>query len=150
METIVLIGMVVPFDKTNFCWYNLITTKGHWKGVGMNGEVLCTRKDFERARAVILNHLQRDGVDTRRNLSKYRQFGIPYEAIELAVRYLKSKGIIEELYTLPKDQGVTGKRKEYLALTVALDAKSVELPDNVVRVADAMKRIADYQEAEAV
>ncbi len=107
-------------------------------------EVLCTRRDFERARSAILDYLQKSGYTTRRTLSNFRVWGLPYEAIELALRDLLAKGTVEELYVLPGTRR-NGVRPEHYGLSVALDAKAVELPEGVVRESEAFGLIADLE-----
>lgn len=108
-------------------------------------EVLCTRRDFERARADVLEYFQKHGYAARRMLSNFRVWGLPYEAIELAIRDLRQKGIIEELYTMPPPMRRTGQRKEYYGLTTALDTRAIQLPEGIVRESQAFKLIADYE-----
>ena len=109
----------------------------------MAASVLCTRRDFERARTTVLRLFQEQGVVTRRQLSSFRMFGLPYDSIELAVRDLISKGAIEELYVLPSPHKRNGQRPVWLALSAALDTKAVTLPPGVVRFSKALELIAD-------
>lgn len=100
--------------------------------------LLATRKDFERARELVLERMQKDGVVLKRHLSVFKMWGISHEAINLAILDLSKKGIIEELYAMPNKQG---QRKEYWALTIALDAGSVDLPEGTVRASKALELI---------
>lgn len=111
----------------------------------MAGVTLATRADFEKAQRLILRFFESEGIATRRSLSTFKGWGVTYEAIELAIRYLRSKGIIEELYPLPDRPGKTGNRKEYFGLTSALDAMAVELPEGIVRESRAFQLIADAE-----
>lgn len=113
----------------------------------MRNELLCTRRDFEHARSLLLKYFQENGIATRRELSRFKVFGLPYESIELAVRDLRAKGSIEELYVLPRSEFGRGQRPEYWGLTVALDAKAITLPEGVIRESTALGLIADYEEA---
>ena len=104
---------------------------------------LTNRTDFDKAYRLILAFMQQNGVVTRRQMSNFRSWGIPYEAVELAVRKLRADGVIEELYTLPTARRNHGQRSTYYALTTALDAGNVELPSGVLRESKALKLIEE-------
>lgn len=106
-------------------------------------EYLTTRRDFERAKTLVLQYFHENSIATRRELSNFRIWGLTYEAIELAIRDLKRKGIIEELYVLPQREQKAGQRPEYYGLITALDSHAAILPQNVIREKKAFELIAD-------
>lgn len=108
---------------------------------------LCTQQQFEKARDEVLRFFQRNGFASRRQLTAFKVFGLPYDAIELALRHLLAKGIVEELYVLPSAEKRTGVRAEVYGLTSALDARTVLLPEGVVRERLAFELIAEVEHA---
>lgn len=106
-------------------------------------EVLCTKNDFEYARSLILKHLEKVGVETRRRFTDFKYMGLSYEAIDLAMRDLIAQGIVEELYSLPTIRSNPGQRKIWVGLVTALDLGQAEVPEGTMRLSEALKLIAD-------
>lgn len=101
--------------------------------------VLCTRNDLLKACALIMSTMRSQGVVARNQLASLRTFGLTYATLELAIRDLKAQGLIEELYVLPEETSRPGRRKDYYALTVDLDAGQVTLPEGTIRERDALQ-----------
>jgi hypothetical protein len=95
---------------------------------------LALRKDYEKARSLVLRKLQEKGPSTKSDFNYFVRWGISRTAIDLAIAGMVRDGTIEQLFTFSSDQG---RKPTYYALPGAV------LPSGVFRVQDALLLIGD-------